>query len=90
MSTENESYEAHVATACQSLAARLSYNESPLESELKNALKEAAHVLDSHSVRLRRAGAHVEVVNARGKVRQLTIRERLARRLLRGGMEIRP
>lgn len=90
MSTENQSYEARVATTCQSLAAQLSYDESPLESELKHALKEAAHALDSHSVRLRRTGAHLEVVNARGNARQLTIRERLARRLLRGNMEIRP
>lgn len=90
MSTENQSYEARVATTCQSLAARLSYNESPLESDLKHTLKEAAHALDSHSVRIEREGACIEVVNARGKARQLTIRERLARWLLRGNMEIRP
>lgn len=90
MSTENESYEASVASTCQNLSYRLSYDESPLESDLKHALKEAARALDSHSVRVERKGAHIEVVNARGKARQLTIRERLARRLLRGNMEIRP
>lgn len=90
MSTEKQSYEARVATTCQSLASRLSYNESPLESDLKHALKEAAHALDSHSVRIEREGSRVEVVNARGKTRQLTMRERLARWLLRGNMEIRP
>ncbi|MDT3718482.1 hypothetical protein [Pseudomonas oryzihabitans] len=90
MSTENESYEARVASTCQNLSYRLSYEESPLERDLKHALVEAAHALDSHSVRIKREGARVEVVNARGKARQLTIRERLARRLLRGNMEIRP
>lgn len=90
MSTENESYEARVAGTCQNLSYRLSYDESPLESDLKHALKEAARTLDSHSVRLERKGSRIEIINARGKARQLTIRERLALWLLRGNMEIRP
>lgn len=58
---------------------------------LKSALLEAAHALDSQSVRVNYPiNGKPEIINARGKHRTLTLRERIAIRILGGRTEIRP
>lgn len=58
---------------------------------LKSVLLEASHALDGESVRINYPPkGKPEIVNARGNHRQLTLRERLAIRILGGRTEIRP
>lgn len=58
---------------------------------LKRTLQEASRALDSQSVRVNYPPlGKPEIVSARGNHRQLTLRERLAIRILGGRTEIRP
>lgn len=58
---------------------------------LKSTLQEASRALDSQSVRVNYPPhGKPEIVSARGNHRQLTLRERLAIRILGGRTEIRP
>lgn len=84
------SFESKLASQCQGVARCLSYNSGPHESDAKHTLLEAAMLLDSHAVRVHRKKDGLLLINARGKSRFMTLRERLAVWLLRGKLEIRP
>ncbi|NMZ75071.1 hypothetical protein HBO32_18365 [Pseudomonas nitroreducens] len=86
----SKNYESKLASKCQGVAACLSYNGPKHEAEAKQILNEASHVLDSHAVRIHQKADGLLMINARGKCRYMTWRERLARWLLGGAMEIRP
>jgi hypothetical protein len=83
-------FDSKLASQCQGLASCLSYNAEHYEGEAKHTLIEASCRLDHHSCRAKKGPHGNVVVNARGKFRRLTIRERLAIWLLRGKLEIRP
>lgn len=82
------SHDSKLASQCQGVASCLSYNAAHNEGEAKHTLIEASHRLDYHACRVGRDGA--TVINARGKSRLMTIRERLAVWLLGGKLEVRP
>lgn len=84
------SYESKLANKCQAVGRCLSYGGEQTEVEAKHALKEAARVLDSHSVTVHRKTDGMLLINARGKSRYMTWRERFARWLLKGELQIRP
>ncbi len=91
MSNQTETcYESKLASQCQGVARCLSYNGSHHEAEAKHTLIEASMILDRHAVRVHRKRGAVLLINARGKSRSMTLRERLACWLLRGALEIRP
>lgn len=79
-----------LATKCQGVAQCLSYNDDDHQAAAKHLLLEASHALDSQAVSTRKVLIGLVVVNARGKRRLLTRRERLAVWLLRGKTEVRP
>lgn len=89
-----KNYLSNLASLLQGIAGVISDGER-VQKEcppyLKSALLEACHALDGQSVRVNYpAHGKPEIVNARGAHRQLTIRERLAIRILGGRTEIRP
>ena len=84
------SYESELANKCQGAAQCLSYNGPKHEAEAKHVLHEASHALDRHAVRVSEDFPGLLITNARGKSRYMTWRERLARWLLKGALEIRP
>lgn len=88
--SEVKKYEAELASKCQGIAACLTFNEGVHEADAKHALLEASHALDSHAIRVHRKKDGLLLVNARGKSRFATIRERLAIWLLEGKTEVRP
>lgn len=79
-----------LADRCAAIARTLTYNGSLNESAAKHALREASYFIDSQIVRLRKKRDGVLAINARGKARFLTWRERLAVWLLDGKTEVRP
>lgn len=83
-------FESKLASQCQGVASCLSYNGKHQEGEAKHTLIEAAMCLDKHSVRVHKKKDGLLIINARGKSRFMTIRERLAMWLLKGKTEIRP
>lgn len=83
-------YESKLASRCKGVAQLLSYNSGTSEGVAKHLLLEAAHILDSHAVRIHQKNDGLLLINARGKSRYMTMRERLAVWLLRGKTEIRP
>lgn len=85
-----EIYDSKLASKCQGVARCLTYNADEHQAEAKHTLLEASHRLDSHAVRVHRKRDGLLIVNARGKSRYMTLRERLAMWLLRGKLEIRP
>ena len=85
-----EQYESKLASLCQGVARCLSYNAGKHEGDAKHTLIEAAMHLDKHAVRVHRKSDGMLIINARGKSRFMTMRERLAMWLLRGKLEIRP
>ena len=86
-------YLSNLASSLQGIAGVISdgervQKECPLN--LKSVLLEASHALDSEAVRVNYPPkGKPEIVNARGGHRQLTLRERLAIRILGGRTEIR-
>jgi hypothetical protein len=86
----SEKYESKLASQCQGIASCLSYNGSHYEAEAKHTLIEAAMHLDKHAIRVHRKKDGLLLVNAVGKSRFATLRERLAIWLLKGKTEIRP
>ena len=85
-----QQYEASLASKCQGIAQCLTYNDGEHEASAKHALLEASHVLDSHAIRVHHKKDGLLIINARGKSRFMTLRERLAVWLLRGKLEVRP
>ena len=83
-------YHANLASDCQNVAYNLSYNDSPIEAKAKLILVEASHALDSCAVRVHKKRDGLLLVNARGKSRFMSLRERIAYWLLRGATEIKP
>lgn len=83
-------YESELASQCQGVAKCLTYNDDEHQAAAKHVLLEASHRLDSHAVRVHRKKDGLLIINARGKSRFMTLRERLAMWLLRGKLEIRP
>ena len=86
----SEKYESKLASQCQGVARCLTYNDDKHQAAAKHTLLEASHMLDQHAVHINQKEDGPMIVNARGKCRFLTIRERLAVWLLRGKLEIRP
>lgn len=89
-SEELKPYESVLASKCQSIAKCLTYNADDHQAAAKHVLLETSHILDSHAIRLHRKRDGLLIINARGKSRFMTLRERLAMWLLRGKLEIRP
>lgn len=87
--TRNES-QADLALKCQGAARCLTYNDTAKEASAKHLLLAASHALDSHSIRVHKKRDGLLIINARGKSRFMTVRERLAYWLLGGATEIRP
>lgn len=85
-----EQCESKLASKCQGIARCLTFNEGAHEASAKHVLLEASHMLDGHACRAHRKRDGVLIINARGKSRFMTMRERLAMLLLRGRLEIRP
>ena len=83
-------YLSELASQCQGLARNLSYNDGDLIGSVKHSLIEASQALDHNSVSTQKKSDGLLIINARGKCRFLTIRERIAIWLLRGKTEIRP
>lgn len=90
MAERKQSYESRVASACQGAAYSLSYNNDGPEAAAKHVLHEASHALDSHSIRVHKKADGLLILNARGKSRFMTLRERIAYWLLGNKTEIRP
>lgn len=89
-----KNYLSNLASMLQGIAGVISDGErvqKECPENLKSALLEASHALDGQSVRVNYPlKGRPEIVNARGASRVLTIRERLAIRMLGGRTEIRP
>ncbi|MDW2743372.1 hypothetical protein [Atlantibacter subterraneus] len=89
-----KNYLSNLASLLQGIAGVISDREKVQKEcpeNLKSALLEASHALDGQSVRVNYPpNGKPEIVNARGKHRQLTLRERIAVRILGGKTEIRP
>jgi hypothetical protein len=84
-------YESRLANTCQALAQCMSFSdESSGRPDVKRILLDASHCLDRHAVTAHKKKDGYLLINARGKCRFMTWRERLARHLLRGKFEIRP
>jgi len=82
----------NVALCLQEHAKNLSYN-GPVDywsPTLKIDLLEAAHRLDAHDIRVHGKSDGLLIINARGKSRFMSWRERLAYWLLGNKTEIRP
>ena len=77
-----------LADRCSGLARNLAYNDDKQQSTIKHTLRECSYFIDSQVCRVGGNGA--TLINARGKSRRMTLRERAARWLLRGKLEIRP
>ncbi|QHJ81777.1 MAG: hypothetical protein [Caudoviricetes sp.] len=82
-------YASKMADKCQGIAHCLSYNEKR-EGVAKHILLEAAHFFDSNSIKVHKKDDGMLMVNARGKSRYMSCKERVAMWLLGGKMEIRP
>lgn len=89
-----KNYLSDLASLLQGMAGVISDGEKVQKecpTNLKSALLEASHALDGQSVRVNYPpNGKPEIVNARGGHRQLTMRERIAIRVLGGRTEIRP
>ena len=89
-----KNYLSNLASMLQGIAGVISDGEKvqrECPAHLKSALLEASHALDGQSVRVNYPpNGKPEIVNARGHHRPLTLRERVAIRLLGGRTAIRP
>lgn len=88
---EGESKPRHaseLADRCAGLARNLTYNDDKQQAVIKHTLRECSYFIDSQVCRVGGNGA--TLINARGKSRRMTLRERAARWLLKGKLEIRP
>lgn len=89
-----KNYLSNLASTLQGIAGVISDGQrvqKECPEYLKSALLEASGALDAQSVRVNYPPTgKPEIVNARGHHRQLTLRERIAIRILGGRTEIRP
>lgn len=79
-----------LADRCAGLARGLTYNDDATQSTIKHTLRECSYFIDSQVCRVHERYDGRVVINARGKSRLMTWRERVAHWLLRGKLEIRP
>lgn len=86
----SNTYLSKLASQCQGLVRNLSYNDGDLIGSVKHTLIEASQALDHNAVSVHKTSNGIFVMNARGKSRFITVRERVAIWLLRGKTEIRP
>lgn len=84
-----QEFRSNLASKCQSIAANLTYNDKEIEAAAKHALLEASHALDSSAIKVHKKRDGLLIINARGKSRYMTMRERMAYLLL-GDTEINP
>ena len=89
-SADSRQYLSDLASKCQGVAQCISYNAGTHEAQAKHTLLEASHALDNHAVRVHSKRDGLLIVNARGKSRFMTMRERIAYWLLGNTTEIRP
>lgn len=89
MKKENSVVLSELASKCQGAARKLTYNEGKSEGDAKHLLLEASHALDGCSVKVHKKKDGLLLVNARGKSRYMSFRERIAF-LLIGSTEIKP
>ena len=87
---QTREFRSNLASQCQGAARNLSYNSKPQEGTAKHLLLEASHALDGAAVRVHKKADGLLLVNARGKARFMTWRERIAYWLLGGSTEIQP
>jgi hypothetical protein len=73
--------DSNLANLAQGIARRLTYNDDDTQAQAKQVLLECAHRLDSRDVRAHKKTDGLLLVNARGKSRHATWRERLAYRI---------
>lgn len=86
--SSNSSYLSKIASQCQGVARNLSYNDG-VSGDAKHMLIEASHALDSQSTKVHKKKDGLLIINARGKSRFMTIKERIAYFMLDGKTEIR-
>lgn len=79
-----------LASRCADLARCMTYNGDKIEAVAKHTLRECSYFIDSQVCRVHKKRDGMLLLNARGKSRYLTWRERIARWLLSGNLEIRP
>lgn len=85
-------YLSRLASKCQGIACVISDGEKVQKEcpeNLKSVLLEASHALDSECVTVSWGVLQAGISNSRGAYRQLTIRERIAIKLLGGKTEVR-
>lgn len=70
--------DANLANLAQGIARRFTYNDDNAQAQAKHVLLECAHRLDSLTVRAVRKPGGLLLINARGKQRYATWRERIA------------
>lgn len=83
-------HDSKLASKCQGVSACLTFNDDDHQAAAKHTLLAASHALDQHAVRVHAKKDGLLMVNARGKSRFMTFRERMAFWLLKGKTEIRP
>lgn len=83
-------HDSKLASKCHGVARCLTFNDDEHQADAKRTLLAASHALDQHAIRVHRKKDGMLIVNARGKSRYMTLRERLVMWLLRGDLEIRP
>ena len=84
--TDHCAHLSNLASGLQGHARAISYDDGPL----KALLQSSSHALDTEAVRVHGKTDGLLLINARGKARYMTFRERLAYRLLGKRTEIRP
>lgn len=85
-------YLSNLASMCQGIAGVINDGEKVQKEcpeNLKSVLLEASHALDSECVIVTWGFLQAGIVNSRGANRQLTLRERIAIKLLGGKTEVR-
>jgi len=88
--TASNHYLSELASKCQGVARCLTFNDDEHQAAAKNTLLAASHALDGESIRVHKKRDGLLIINARGKCRFMTLRERIAFWLLRGKTEVRP
>lgn len=89
---EGESKPRHaseLADRCAGLARNLTYNDDAMQATIKHTLRECSYFIDSQVCRVHKKRDGLLLITARGHSRFLTWRERAARWLLKGKLEIR-
>ena len=85
-----DNYFSRIASQCQGVARNLTYNDKEIEAEAKHILLEASRALDSCAIRVHEKSDGLLLINARGKSRYMTLKEKIAFYLLGKATEIRP